>query len=383
MALRTKNAAILAKIELTEGVDASPVAGVDAVLAENPQISFNPNIVETNEVTGSLDGRGPIVGGMTVQITFDVLVKGSGVAGVAPEWGELLKAVGWAEIITSTAVPASAEACAVGGTTTSVVLGASASGAAQAYRGMPLALSGAVVASTFIADYTSGKVATVTDALSAGPVATTSYQIPVNVLYKPASVSIPSLTFYLFMDGLKYVVVGARGNGSLTQTSGNVSRIKFTFTGMFVSKTDASIPAGLVYDSTRPPVWKGGKALIHRSAAAMASLSVEFGNQLANPDNPNSAEGYDPSVITARKMTGSCDPLEVLTATRDSMAAFRAGTSQVIHAAYGTAVGNRVGVTIPAGFYTNLQPGDRNGLLTNTHQFACTGQDAGAFICLY
>lgn len=383
MALRTKNAAVLAKIETTEGVDASPTAGTDAVLVENPQISFNPNIVETNEVTGSLDSRGPIAGGMTVQITFDVLIKGSGAAGVAPEWGKLLKGCAWAETITSTAVPASAEACAAGGTAATAILGSSASATAQAYRGMPLTLTGVVEASTFIADYTSGKVATVTDTLSAGPVATTSYQVPVNVRYAPASVSVPSLTFHLFMDGLKYVVVGCRGNATLTLTSGNVGRFKFTFTGMFVSKTDASVPAGLVYDSTRPPVWKGGKALIHRSPAAMASLSVEFGNQLTNPDNPNSVEGFDPSVITARKMTGSCDPLEVLVATRDTMAAFRAGTSQIIHASYGVTAGNRVGVTIPAAFYTNLQPGDRNGLMTNTHPFACTGQDAGALICLY
>jgi len=68
MALRSRNAALLAKIETTEGVDASPVAGTDAVLVENPQISFNPNTVQTNEVTGSLDGRGPITGGMTVRL---------------------------------------------------------------------------------------------------------------------------------------------------------------------------------------------------------------------------------------------------------------------------------------------------------------------------
>ena len=73
--LRTRNAALLAKIETTEGEDASPVAGTDAVLVENPQISFNPNIVQTNEATGSLDGRGPITGGMTVQVTGDVYLK--------------------------------------------------------------------------------------------------------------------------------------------------------------------------------------------------------------------------------------------------------------------------------------------------------------------
>ncbi|KAA0579016.1 hypothetical protein FZ983_16970 [Azospirillum sp. B21] len=384
MALRSRNAALLAKIETTEGADASPVAGTDAVLVENPQISFNPNTVQTNEVTGSLDGRGPITGGMTVQLTFDVLLKGSGVAGTAPEWGKLLKACGWAETVTSTAVPVAAEA-ATAGTTTSLTLGAGASGTAQAYRGMPLLLTGnpAAGATSFVADYTAGKVATLADQFGTALSTGTSYQVPVNVLYKPASVSIPSLTFHFFQDGVKYIVAGCRGNATLRLTSGNVGRISFTFTGMFVSKTDAAVPAGLVYDATRPPVWKGGKALVNRVVSAMASLSVEFGNQMTNPDNPNAAEAFDSSIITARNMTGSCDPLETLIATRDSMAALRAGTQQIIHASYGQVAGNRVGLTVPAAFYTNLQPGDRNGLLTNTHQFACTGQDAGAFICLH
>lgn len=384
MALNTKNAALLAKVEATEGVDASPVAGTDAVLVENPQISFNPNTVQTNEVTGSLDSRGPITGGMTVQLTFDVLLKGSGVAGTAPEWGKLLKACGWAEVITAAAVPVAAEAAA-SGTTTSLTLAAGASGTAQTYRGMPLLLTGnpAAGATAFVADYSAGKVATLTDLFGTALSAATNYQVPVNVLYKPASTGIPSLTFHLFQDGLKYIVAGCRGNATLRLTSGNVGRISFTFTGMFVSKTDAAVPPGLVYDTTRPPVWKGGKALVNRVASAMASLSIEFGNQMTNPDNPNAAEGFDPSIVTARNMTGSCDPLETLIATRDSMVALRAGTQQIIHASYGQVAGNRVGLTIPAAFYTNLQPGDRNGLLTNTHQFACTGQDAGAFICLH
>ena len=384
MALRTRNAALLAKIETTEGTDAGPVPGTDAVLVENPQISFNPNTVQTNESTGSLDGRGPITGGMTVQLTFDVLLKGSGTPGTPPEWGKLKKAAGWAEIITAAAVPAAAEA-ATAGTTTSLTLGAGASGTDQAYRGMPLLLSGnpAAGATSFVADYTAGKLATLTDLFGTALSTGTSYQVPVNVLYKPASVAIPSLTFYFYQDGVLYKIVGARGNATLKLQSGNIGRISFTFTGMFVSKTDASVPTGLVYDATRPPVWKGGKALVNRVASAMAALSIEFGNQMTNPDNPNSAEGFDPSIITARNMTGSCDPLETLIATRDSMAALRAGTQQIIHASYGTVAGNRIGLTVPAAFYTNLQPGDRNGLLTNAHQFACTGQDAGAFLCLF
>lgn len=382
MALRSRNAAVLFKLESTPGTEAAPSASTDGVLAENPSISFNPNVVQTNEVTGSLDGRGPIIGGMTAQITFDVYLKGSGAAGSAPEFGDMLKACGWAETITSTAVPASAEACGAGGTTTTAELGTSAGSTAQTYRGMPIDFTSGVEGSSFISDYTSGKVATLTDTMSGAIDASTDYQIPVNVLYSPASTSIPAGTMHVYMDGVLYKFVGCRGTGVIELASGGPGRIRFTFTGMFLSKTDAAVPS-VTYDTTRPPIWKGGKALVNRIASAMAALSIDMGNQLTNPDNPNAEEGFDVSEIVSRDMTGQCDPLETLVATRDVMAAFRSGSEQIIHARYGAIAGNRVGITVPMAVYTNQTPGDRNGLMNVTVPFGCVGQDAGSFLCFY
>ncbi|MBL6600278.1 MAG: hypothetical protein ISP41_15440 [Alphaproteobacteria bacterium] len=83
-ALRSRNAVLLYKEEVAEGVDPTPTAGTDAVLVEDVSLDFNPTIVQTNEVTGSLDSRGPITGGMTASLGFSVYMKGSGVAGNAP-----------------------------------------------------------------------------------------------------------------------------------------------------------------------------------------------------------------------------------------------------------------------------------------------------------
>lgn len=381
-ALRTRNGAFLFEVEAVEGTAETPSASTDAVLVENPNIRFNPQNTETREVTGSLDNRGPIVGGMQVQVTFDVYLKGSGAAGTAPEVGEVLRACGWAETVTSTAVPAAAEACAAGGSTTTAVLGASAAATADLYRGMPIDFTGVVEGSSFITDYTVGKLATLTDTMSGAIVATTNYQIPVNVLYKPASTSIPSGTIYLYMDGVLYIVAGARGTWSLSAAAAGPGKFSFTFSGMFVSKTDASVPA-CTYDSTRPPIFKGGKMLINRVAAAMQTFALDNGNQVVYPGNPNASEGFDPAIITERGMSGSIDPQATLVATRDIMTAMRAGTQQIIHARWGSTAGNRVGITIPTALYTANDPGDRQGIMTEQTNFACIGQDAGAFICLY
>ena len=100
MAIRARNGAVLAAIEAVEGTPETLSFVDDAILVADPTITLSPQNETTNEVTGSLDDRGPIVGGMQVSVSFDVYLKGSGTAGVAPEWGVLLRALGWAEVST-------------------------------------------------------------------------------------------------------------------------------------------------------------------------------------------------------------------------------------------------------------------------------------------
>lgn len=380
--IRTRNAVLLAKIETTEGTENAPSASTDAILVENPRIKPTANLINTNEVTGSLDGRGPIVGGTRVDLSFDVYLKGSGAAGTAPEFGDLLKASGFAEVITSTAVPSSAEACASGASQTAATLGTSASATAQAYRGMPIIFTSTGAGNSFITNYTTGKVATLTDDMGAALSTGTNYQIPVNVLYKPASDSIPSLTMYLYRDGLLWKVVGARGSMQLSVGAGGVGKMSFTFQGMYLSKSDTSIVTP-TYDSTRPQAFKGGVFKINRSVAQINSFSFNCGNQLVNPPNPNATEGFDPAIITARAMTGSMDPAETLVATRDIMTDFKSGTERIISLSWGSTTGNKCGVVLPANIYSDYTPDDREGIATNSVNFATTGQDSGCFLSFY
>lgn len=380
--LLVRRAAVLFKIESSEGVDAAPSAGTDGVLVENVRITFNPNVITTNEVTPSLDPFDSIVGGMSVGIDFDAYLKGCGTASTAPEWGKMLKCCGFAETVTSSAVPASPAACAAGGTTVLANLGAAASSTAEAYLGMPLSLTSLLTLDTFIWDYSAAKAAKLTDTAAGNVGTTTSYQIPVNVLYLPASSSISSATIWIYNDGLLYKFVGSRGTVSLALTSGGPAKASFRFMGMFGSKTDTALPT-VTYDTTRPPIWKGGAFTINSVAAAGQSLTADVGGQLAQPDNPNATEGFDPAVITARQPRGSINPKETLVATRDAMADFRAQTKRPIHARFGTAAGNRIAVTIPSALYLNQTPGDRNGYRVVDIPFHMTGPDAGLAICSY
>lgn len=384
--LRSRNGVILIKNETTSGTDAAPTT-TNAILVENPRLSFDPGLIETNELTGSLDPRAPIPGGLKASLTFDTYIKGSGSAGTAPEFGDLFKACGFEEVVFA---GISAEA-ASSGDASSLVLGASATTAAQTYRGMPLVFSANPSAGiAFITDYTAGKLASLARSHSPALSSTTEYAIPANVLYKPTSVqaSIKSNTAYLYMDGVLYKLLGARGSPSLNVGAGGVGRLSWSFTGMYGGKSDAAVPSVAAFDSTRPPVWRNpdgysGAMLIGGAQAALSSFTFGPNNNLVYPPNPNAAEGFDPTEIVSRRMSGTMDPQAALVATRDIMADFRAATPRSLNLHYGTVAGNRFGLTIPAAQYISYQPGDREGLMTEEVGFFASGEDAGGFFCFF
>jgi len=92
---------ILAKIETTYGTDSIPVLATDAVLVENT--SWSQEALRMNErpaVRPSLGMLQQVFGGRLMTITFDVEIKGGGGAvDVPPEFGPLLRAVGFGETI--------------------------------------------------------------------------------------------------------------------------------------------------------------------------------------------------------------------------------------------------------------------------------------------
>lgn len=97
---------ILAKVESTYNVDASPVAANDAVLVEGPSWSHEAaRLIERAGVKASIGKDQTIYGGTLKSVSFETEIKGSGSAGVAPEIGQLLRGCGLDEtVVASTSV---------------------------------------------------------------------------------------------------------------------------------------------------------------------------------------------------------------------------------------------------------------------------------------
>lgn len=95
-----RNAAILAKIESTYGVDSVPTGGANAMLVRNQQPTpLENNLVDRAVVRAYLGGSEQLTGTRFKRLQFEVDLVGSGTAGTAPAWGPLARMAGMAETI--------------------------------------------------------------------------------------------------------------------------------------------------------------------------------------------------------------------------------------------------------------------------------------------
>lgn len=92
--------AILAKIEATEGTDAVPTGGANAMQMSNVSITPLAGEEESRDlVKPYLGDQGVFLTGNYVQIQGDVELAGSGDAGVAPAYDALLRACGMSQTV--------------------------------------------------------------------------------------------------------------------------------------------------------------------------------------------------------------------------------------------------------------------------------------------
>lgn len=102
MSRNVRNTAILAKIETTYGTDAVPEGAEDALLISNQTINvLNAQNVDRAIIRQYLGNSEQLVGTHYKEVSFDVEFVGSGAKGVAPAWGPLIRACGFAEVVTA------------------------------------------------------------------------------------------------------------------------------------------------------------------------------------------------------------------------------------------------------------------------------------------
>lgn len=386
---RTLNRTVLAKIESSSGSDSSPAVASDAVLVEDPQVDDGLEILNTNEVTGSLDPRAGIVGGGPGLWNAKVYLHGSGTGGTAPRGlSALLQACAMALTTTGSDVDDTAQA---GGAST-ITLHSGASSTNDAYKGMVIVTNGGTGSGqtrVIIGYVGSTKVATVTPAWSTQPDNTTDFIVYANNLYVPASDSLKTATVY---DYLHRSVSGNHrlrkrfgwaGNAAFTFAVRQLPFVQFTGQGSFETPTDVSDPGAATYESARPVPFMNADFVLAGTATAINTLTLDLGNQVQAADDPAATYGIDVAGVTRRGITGRVNPPVDLLSARDVVTAFLAGTEASLWLRWGSTAGNRGSLLIPRLVYLGSKDEDINGFAHEGIPFATVGEDTGCYLSFY
>lgn len=99
--LRSHRSAMLAKLETTYATDSVPVAGTDAVVLQEAEITqMDADAVERPRLTPHFGARPIALTALKIRATAQVDLAGSGAAGTAPAYAPLLRGCGMAQTIT-------------------------------------------------------------------------------------------------------------------------------------------------------------------------------------------------------------------------------------------------------------------------------------------
>lgn len=102
MARYMRKTAILFALETVYGDDAVPTGGANALLVSNVNINpLNAQNVPRDILKPYFGASEELVGTAYKEVSFDVELQGSGTKGTAPAWGPLLRAAGFAELVTA------------------------------------------------------------------------------------------------------------------------------------------------------------------------------------------------------------------------------------------------------------------------------------------
>jgi hypothetical protein len=199
-----------------------------------------------------------------------------------------------------------------------------------------------------------------------------------SAIYKPASTGVPSLTIWVWEDGMIKKLKGCRGNVKFSGKVGEPSYAEFDFTGVWDNIVDGAMISP-TFEGTIPPALLNAAFTIDSFAGVITSFSLDLGNKVDLRETINGTTGYVSALITGRTATGKVDPEMTLVAAYDWYGKWKSGALAALNVGpVGGTAYNKFGFTAPKCVYKKVGEGDRTGNITADLDFALamnTGDD--------
>ena len=183
-----------------------------------------------------------------------------------------------------------------------------------------------------------------------------------DVIYAPITTAPKTVTIYYYLDGLFHKMTKCRGNVTFELNSKGIPLLKFTFTGLFNTVTDASLPGGADYSSfnapfavnkVNTPTWS-----IHGASGALESISFDMGNQV----NYRNLIGSEDVVMVDRSVSGNASFEMTSVATKEWHEIVRLGTLGALQVIHGVGAGNIIQIDAPKVQLTDPSYSDSEGV---------------------
>lgn len=370
-----------AKLEDVEGV-AEVLAAEDAkVLVLNSNIDMDLEMKERPVAMSSFSHIPQTIGRRTGQSSLNVELKGSGVAGTAPEWAKFLKTCGAAE--------STLKSITIGAVTTGPFLhGEEITGAGGGKGKVVITTPTGVTTLYYVV--VSGVIANgevITGGISGASATTGSAPATAGNVFMPVHESIPTITIQTIMDGLQKMIRGARGSVKFHFKAGEPVIMECAHSGVGEDVTDEDLFTGVDFEDQDAPAFMGGSFKVDGAEVLLQAMDISVDNTLTARDDPNDAQGIKSFAITGRKTSGSFDPEMQKVAGYDFFGKWFAGTAAVIDVSWGSGAGKAFRFFIKSAQYTKIGDESRNGMAIAKTSFVLNGtkeigNDEWALLCL-
>lgn len=167
-----------------------------------------------------------------------------------------------------------------------------------------------------------------------------------SVEYDPVSSGFEAATLYYNRDGVRHIMLGARGTFVISMSPSQIPRMRFTFTGLAGTISDAPLPGVDLSAFVRAlVVTKANTTMaLHGWTAVAEQLTVTLGNQV----EPRFLIGEESIQIVDRQMTGSIVVEAKSLETVNWFDIAKARTRAPAAITHGTIAGNIVELEMPA-----------------------------------
>lgn len=361
--LNIRNTQIALAEESTEGTAETLTASDATMTVYDPSFAIDVTRFTRNPARASLSKLPSTVGRQVGTISFTVDLMGSGDVGTEPSWDAALRACGFRI-----------------NTVSSITIGSVSGGPFEPGETIDFGTSGAVgrvcgeVSASPLTFYlvsgTPQSGETVTGATSSASATTSGTETTDQGFeWLPDSTCPPSVTVAQYLDGVRHLIYGARGNASWSGNSadGSPARMAFSFTGVYGGTTDTALLSGVSYEKVVPPSFINVGFSMHEfgmtTAGCFSNFSLDMGNTLTQRESANAAKGVLSTFIGDREPSGNIDPEMVLVADHDFFGRLVGGDTGRMAFTLGSSAGNTISVGAPTVQYANVQGSDRGGLV--------------------